>query len=288
MGPVALTGSGGTSAAELEPMAFTQERMTPVTAPIEVVWEHVYRYGFAVRFAPGKDVLDVACGEGYGTAALAAAGARLVVGVDADQATCAYAAQKYGSYGIQVRAGDALALPLGAGSVDLVVSFETIEHLPDPAAFLDECRRVLRPDGTLVISTPNVDVFNPTRSTELNPYHCSEMTIGDFNAALAKRFEAVDEFVQRPTCTAKWHPRSLAGLNPWPAGRRGWGIPFRRCRVHGTAAIQRVRHDTVNAIVAPEPEPILGRLINPYRVRRKSWLPGEAPMYQIAVARRPR
>src|ERR1019366_4929606 len=133
-------------------------------------WEHVYRYAFACRFVRGKRVLDIACGEGYGAAALQKAGAARVTGVDISEAACFHARSKYG---IDAKLGAAEKIPLGEGSVDVVVSFETIEHIPNPDRFLDECVRVLVPGGRLIISTPNKSIYGQAVQ---NPYHWSEMT----------------------------------------------------------------------------------------------------------------
>ena len=98
------------------------------------------RYRFAKDFVRGKRVLDIACGEGYGAAALAKAGASSVVGVDVSADVCDHALRKYG---LDARPGDAQAIPLPDRSIDLVVSFETIEHVDDPNVFVRECARVL-------------------------------------------------------------------------------------------------------------------------------------------------
>src|SRR6266478_574902 len=128
--------------------------MVPEKADKDTFWEHIYRYRFATQFVAGRTVLDIACGEGYGAAALSEAGATKVVGVDISPETCLHATQKYG---IETRIGAGEKIPLDSSSIDVVVSFETIEHVRNPKVFLDECHRVLRPNGSLVISTPNHD-----------------------------------------------------------------------------------------------------------------------------------
>ena len=185
-------------------LAATGERMIPGLSDDRTYWEHVYRYRFALPFVQGKRVADVACGEGYGTAALLVAGARSVLGVDRSEEACRHARQKYG---VKAIAGCALDLPLATRSVDLVVSFETIEHLPDPARFLEECRRVLAPAGMLLVSTPNITLH---RERVINPFHCSEMTLAEFEMLLERCFRRRTMFSQ---CSrAKFGPaiRSLA------------------------------------------------------------------------------
>src|SRR5690242_18456144 len=105
------------------------ERMVPEVADQSTFWEHVYRYAFACHFVAGKRVLDVACGEGYGAAALQRVGAASVVGVDVSELACSHVRSKYG---LDARAGGAEQIPLADNSVDVVVSFETIEHVRNP------------------------------------------------------------------------------------------------------------------------------------------------------------
>src|SRR6266704_1151086 len=110
------------------------ERMVPEVSGGMTFWEHVHRYAFACRFVAGKRVLDIACGEGYGSAALQKAGAAQVIAVDISDSACAHARAKYG---VDARPGAAERIPLPDGSADVVVTFETIEHVPNPERFLD-------------------------------------------------------------------------------------------------------------------------------------------------------
>jgi 2-polyprenyl-3-methyl-5-hydroxy-6-metoxy-1,4-benzoquinol methylase len=179
--------------------------MVPESCDSPTFWEHVYRYAFASRFVKGKRVLDIACGEGYGGAALQQAGAAQVIGVDISEAVCLHAHNKYG---IEAKPGTAEKIPLSDSSVDVVVSYETIEHIPSPDRFLDECVRVLVPGGRLIISTPNKMIYS-TRRGEQNPYHCSEMKEEEFTAALRSRFHDCQFYTQRPASAAWWSVRAL-------------------------------------------------------------------------------
>ena len=156
--------------------------------------EHLHRYAWAMRFAEGCDVLDVAAGEGYGTQ-LIASQAKSVIGVDVDAEAVRFASSTYKGPNLRYLESDATELPLEDRSVDLVVSFETIEHLGKPEEFLDEIMRVLRDDGLLIISTPNPIEYSiiPDYS---NPYHLSEMPLHEFERALYGRFSCVSFFGQ--------------------------------------------------------------------------------------------
>jgi len=188
------------------------ERMVPEISGGPTFWEHVYRYNYASGFVKGRRVLDIACGEGYGTAALRRAGAAQVTGVDISEDVCEHARQKYG---LDVRVGSAERIPLENASVDVVVSFETIEHVSRPQRFVDECARVLTPGGKLIISTPNKEVYSAPGEPR-NPYHCSEMTEGEFLSSLRARFLNIKLYSQHPRSAAWWSTRMLAADDaPW-------------------------------------------------------------------------
>src|SRR5271169_2569473 len=139
---------------ELVPdLEHTGERLVPGKTGEALFREHEARYIFAARFVKGMRVLDVACGSGIGTQCLLQAGAHSCIGLDIDRAATDYARTRYKDC-IFIRC-DATSLCIADASVDVVVSFETIEHVKEQKAFLLECRRVLRPGGTLVCSTPN-------------------------------------------------------------------------------------------------------------------------------------
>jgi len=147
--------------------------------------EHQARYRWAARIAGDAEVLDAACGVGYGVAILAAAGARRVVGLDRSSEAVLNARERAGEAGEFVL-GDLRRLPFEDASFDLVTCFEAIEHVVDGDEVLDELRRVLRPDGVLLVSSPNRDVFTPG-----NPHHVHEYTPEELRAALAARFAQV-------------------------------------------------------------------------------------------------
>jgi hypothetical protein len=178
-------------------LTFTGERFVPGIEG-EIVYEHVHRYAFARRYAAGRRVLDAACGEGYGSAILAGA-AREVVGVDIDPATVAHARASYASVrNLSFVEGSAAKLPLPDASVDLVVSFETIEHLEagDQPRMLAEFARVLADGGALVLSAPNRPEYSESRGY-VNPFHRHEHDRAELDRLLDAHFPARAWHAQR-------------------------------------------------------------------------------------------
>jgi SAM-dependent methyltransferase len=169
------------------------ERIIPDEVEPGVVALHLKRYGFAAPWCAGHDVLDVACGAGYGTAALSET-ARSVVGGDVDEATIAYAKRRYARPNVRFEVVDAQALPYADASFDTVCSFETIEHLDRPEALVREAARVLRADGAFLVSTPQA---SETTHAPENPYHRVEFARADFVSLLEGRFTHVELFGQR-------------------------------------------------------------------------------------------
>ncbi|HSP69776.1 MAG TPA: class I SAM-dependent methyltransferase [Bryobacteraceae bacterium] len=173
---------------------FTGERVIPGEVNDDLWAEHVARYAFAARFASHKKALDLGCGTGYGTALLAHA-ASSTVGVDLAPEAIAYALSHYSS--AEFLQCSAVAVPFPPASFDLVTAFELIEHLPDWRALLAEARRVLRPDGLLIISTPNQRYYAETRAKAgPNPFHVHEFEYGEFRSALGAFFPHVQVLFQ--------------------------------------------------------------------------------------------
>jgi 2-polyprenyl-3-methyl-5-hydroxy-6-metoxy-1,4-benzoquinol methylase len=153
--------------------------------------DHIARYHFAAGHCRGQRVLDVATGTGYGANILRRQGATEVVAVDREQGALDYAAQRYGTDGLRWLNGDAYQLPFKQ-EFDVVISFETIEHLKDPERFVRECKRVLKPGGLYIVSTPE-NVGGPYCSD----FHEFEYTREEFRTVLKKQFSTVELFGQR-------------------------------------------------------------------------------------------
>jgi SAM-dependent methyltransferase len=165
------------------------ERLLPGTAEWEQYHcEHEQRYEFFAGRCAGKDVLDAACGVGYGSMILARAGARSVTGIDVAPEAVDYAREHYSRPGVEFRQASAENLGELGRAFDVAISFETIEHLPQPGKFLSEAHDVLRPGGLFVCSTPNRD-FAGKGDKHVNPYHLSEMSFDEFSAAFQEHFQ---------------------------------------------------------------------------------------------------
>ena len=175
-------------------MEFTGERFVPeVHGNIEL--EHLHRYLFASKAVAGKTVLDIACGEGYGSAMLAQT-AHKVIGVDISPEAVSHAQTKYQADNLEFHIGSCTSIPLDAGSVDVVVSFETIEHHSEHDAMMREIKRVLRPDGAIVISSPDKLEYSD-RPGYSNPYHVKELYRDEFKKLLHSYFRQHHIYGQR-------------------------------------------------------------------------------------------
>lgn len=168
------------------------ERFVPGTTHGLIEAEHFARYSWATAWAARCDVLDAGCGVGYGLQLMQTAGAASLVGVDIAADAVAAARQRLGEHA-NIELADIAALPFKDDSFDLVLCFETIEHVVDQERALDELRRVLRRAGLLVISSPNPRVY-PTG----NPHHTHEYIPDELGRALSQRFVNVALASQHP------------------------------------------------------------------------------------------
>jgi 2-polyprenyl-3-methyl-5-hydroxy-6-metoxy-1,4-benzoquinol methylase len=190
-------------------LEFTGERFTP-ECEREIWYEHFHRYVFAAQWCADKRTLDAACGEGYGSSLLAKSAAS-VEGVDISDLAIEHAQNRYGSLrGLAFRKADCTELPFDDDEFDRVVSFETLEHLAEHDRLLSEFRRVLKPDGCLILSSPDNAVYSDMLST-VNEHHVKELYREDFEALIKRHFPARQLLGQKLMFnSAIW---SMSGVN---------------------------------------------------------------------------
>ena len=175
-------------------LKLTDERFVPEMSGA-IHFEHMHRYCLALDVARNKDVLDLACGEGYGSNMLSSV-ASSVVGVDVSSDVISHARNKYKSRNLSFLKGNCAKLPIASSSIDLVVSFETIEHHDEHELMMQEIVRVLRPTGVLIISSPNKKLFSDELGYNI-PYHVKELYFTEFKDLLVKYFKLTNFYGQR-------------------------------------------------------------------------------------------
>ncbi len=177
-------------------LELTGERYLPSCMRGQIQYEHLHRYALSIELARDKQVLDIASGEGYGSASLSKF-ARSVVGVDIDSKAVEYANQKYGDRpNLEFVVGACEAIPLPSQSVDIVTSFETIEHHTKHEEMMQEIKRVLQPGGLLIISSPNRLTYSDLPEYS-NPFHVKELYDYQFISLLNRHFKHVKIYGQR-------------------------------------------------------------------------------------------
>jgi SAM-dependent methyltransferase len=176
-------------------LSFTGERFTPECVR-EIWYEHWHRYAFARSLVRGKRVLDAACGEGYGSNLLADSAAE-VIGVDISEQAIAHARTRYASRGnLSFAVGDAAALDFPAQRFDIVVSFETLEHLAAQQELVAGFARVLADDGVLLISSPDKQTYSDVAGFR-NEFHVRELYREELLDLLRPHFPEVRLYGQK-------------------------------------------------------------------------------------------
>ena len=200
------------------------ERLHPTRVPWyqkKMLLEHLERYNFASNYIKNKTVLELGCGNGYGTHLLMKKGAKKIIGIDLDPKAITFANNNYSNKNIQYRSGDAETIRLPDSSIDIVVSFETIEHVPNPKKMVQTVQKVLKQDGIFIVSTPNIQT-----SFMDNPFHLKEFTPKELRDLL-QNFSSIQWYGQRKVHTLlitlykKLYPilpkklRSFLKFRPW-------------------------------------------------------------------------
>jgi SAM-dependent methyltransferase len=173
---------------------WTGERFVPWAKEAAVAYEHLHRYAWVCERARNKRVLDLASGEGYGSAMLARFAAA-VTGIDADGPAIQHARRKYVAPNLSFLQASIHQLPLAPGAMDLVVCFEALEHIEQQQELLNELKRVLAPGGVFAVSTPNKEIYRT--NAPVNPYHVKELSFEEFDSLLKRHFRHVAHFAQR-------------------------------------------------------------------------------------------
>ena len=209
------------------------------------------------------------------------AGAKYVIGIDISEEACAHAKLKYG---IDARQGNAENINLPNNSIDLITSFETIEHLNNPKAFLFECNRILSPNGTLIISTPNRE----RKERNTNPFHLREFSKNELIDLLEPYSMDFQVFTQKPIQVAWWSVYSLTAVSPkykeFRGGFRLNGL-IKACVdkfILNSSSLEEYKKDPLMAIRKKE-VPLLS-ILNPYRIKRYSEQLHEVAKYYVVVA----
>jgi 2-polyprenyl-3-methyl-5-hydroxy-6-metoxy-1,4-benzoquinol methylase len=205
------------------PLHLTGERTLP-DVPEENYWyrRHLAVYRWIAQRARGRHVVDLACGEGYGSGVLGRVAAS-VVGVDANPEAFEHARLKYGGGSVRFERD---MIETWSGDVDCVVFLQTIEHVQDPDAVLDRLRGLIGPDGVAYVSTPNVLTLAPNGEPRSgNPWHVREYRPEEYRALCARHFGRVD-------LLGLFHARKLR-LHQLALERARWDDVHRRLRLTG-------------------------------------------------------
>ena len=176
--------------AGVPPLALTGERTLP-DVPAENYWfrRHLAVYEWVAERCRGRDVVDMACGEGYGTGVLARS-AKHVTGVDANPEAFEHARARYGGAGVDFARDlvDSYSEPC-----DAVVFLQTIEHVQDDAGVLRHFKSMLRPGGVAYVSTPNLLTLAPPGAAKSdNPWHLREYRPEQFEQLCESVFDDVE------------------------------------------------------------------------------------------------
>ena len=180
--------------------------------------EHIVRYHKLTEYELGQYVLDIACGSGYGTSFISTLADR-VLGVDQSETTILENRAKFSScVNLKFETANAEKLSLSSDLFNSVVSFETIEHLHNPEAFLGEVQRVLLAGGLFFLSTPNALITKPINGVPKNPYHIKEYTPEELLSLLTQYFDVKALFGQTVSKQFKgnffWSPKTNRFFNP--------------------------------------------------------------------------
>ena len=181
-------------------LQWTGERYIPDVSPeeigAEIHYEHLHRYLFTTQFVKNKVVLDLGCGEGYGSYIISKV-AKRVLGIDIDEKSIKHASSKYIRENLEFLQGSATEIPIDGEEIfDVVVCFEVLEHISEHEKMLEEVKRVLKKEGIFIVSTPNKKAYSDDPNYR-NPFHVKELYFDEFKLLLSKYFKHIYFFGQR-------------------------------------------------------------------------------------------
>ena len=209
--------------AGVPPLSLTGERTLP-DVPAENYWfrRHLVVYEWIAARAHGRRVVDLACGEGYGSAVLGRT-ARSVVGVDANPEAFDHARLKYSGANVSFERN---MVEVWTGDVDCAVFLQTIEHVHDPDGVMAHVRELIGPTGVAYVSTPNVLTLAPAGEERSgNPWHIREYRAEEYRALCERHFGSVD-------LLGLFHARRLR-VHQWAIEHAGWDAIHARLGITG-------------------------------------------------------
>jgi SAM-dependent methyltransferase len=216
------------------PLPLTGERTLP-DVPEENYWyrRHLVVYEWIAERVRGKRVVDMACGEGYGSDLLAARGAAAVVGVDANPEAHDHARLRYQRPNLRFERDlvESFAEPC-----DAVVFLQTIEHVQDPGAVLEHFKSMIGPDGVAYVSTPNLLTLAPEGAEKSdNPWHIKEYRAGEFRELCEAHFGQVE-------ILGLFHARKLRA--------HGWALKLGWDNLHKRLGLTKPFYDRFTPAIA--------------------------------------
>jgi SAM-dependent methyltransferase len=216
--------------------------------------DHLSRYLYAAGFVHGRSVLDAGTGPGYGAALLKCTGASRVQAIDISQNVVEEASQRFANVGVEFFVEDCESLGNIGENVDVICSFENIEHLNHPERFVKAAARILASDGVLLCSTPDRALTEKTYidGKSPNPYHINEWYRDEFRELLAAGFDQVEVHAQVEVVALRARIEAAEALSKQIAYL--WSSPVLRLfrGVERLFGRNREWHD-VRAIATPSP-----------------------------------
>jgi ubiquinone/menaquinone biosynthesis C-methylase UbiE len=183
----------------------TGGRYLPWMEDAAIAYEHLHRYAYAAQFVQNKKVLDLACGEGYGSHLLART-ADVVVGIDSDRIAIKQASNKYIRRNLQFKVGSLKDVPIKENNIfEVIVCFDALENVEDHSKLLEEVKRLLTLEGLLIVSTPNRWAHGDDPQSK-NPFHLHGLYFDEFKALLQKHFGQVKFLGHRVDCNSNIWP----------------------------------------------------------------------------------